>query len=801
MIRNRSKSCENRGHAAMKTALNTHSLSAALWLCVVAAVALLIPWRGPVAAEPAQEQAAEPAAPGQEPLEPGAVSPEAYAHFCTALSKMRSGDGRGALAELEQTVKLDPGAHRAWYHLASLQKGQGKLAEARQCLEQAVKLAPKEFRYHFELGRVLLLLNRFDEGIDSLEAAANLTEGRRAAIIYQQVGKYHLRRGEPEKAIEAYGKAMKASEEPLEIAKKLLALQEKQGDWEGAVETYRYLLEHNPEFTAALLKIAQVYQKAGKWDEAVGAYDEYLAAGPKLLEECAALSWARKAALKAGKPDKAQAYLAKLAEAFGRVLKEGEADSRLYAQLAALFNDAGEIQRAIDILEAGLEQATPPAAVEIHKTLADIYIQEAIPGKAEAELAAALDLNPDSAALHARMAVLRLDMCEYEAAALEIRKAMKLSDGPERLQYNGTLASIYSRMRRYDKAEAELEAVVEAQPNIARAWAMLGDLRRKAGRLEQAAEALRRALDLGSTDKLIQARWRLELVEVYQQLGQEDNARQEREVINNLAEDAGTAFSIAYLLYQQRHYEHSLEVIRSKLDDKTPDELKPPARALIAWVLQALGKPDDAVKEMQKSIDESPGKAGPYREMAGLLVKQARYNEALELLNKAIDLQPDEDEDMMVRLSKADLLGEMGRLEEARRCYQQIHDEHPEDPTVNNNFSYFLAVHNRDLDSALEMVKKALAQEPESAAYLDTFGWVLYRKGDYKGALLKINQAYTRQQDAVIAEHLGDVLAKLGRHQQALDAYREGLERDPDSENLAEKVKKMTELLKLPQEE
>jgi len=44
-------------------------------------------------------------------------------------------------------------------------------------------------------------------------------------------------------------------------------------------------------------------------------------------------------------------------------------------------------------------------------------------------------------------------------------------------------------------------------------------------------------------------------------------------------------------------------------------------------------------------------------------------------------------------------------------------------------------------------------------------------------------------------------LAKLGRHQQALDAYREGLERDPDSENLAEKVKKMTELLKLPQEE
>ena len=777
-----------------------HSL---LSLAAAAAVAFMS-----CVSEAAQEADEAPvAAPGQEAPDqeveepdPDGVSPEAYARFCSALSKMRSGDGAGAMADLEQTVKLDPGAHLAWYHLASLQRARGKLEEAQQCLLQAVELQPDEFRYHLELGRVLLTGGKYDEGIRSLNKAAGLTESRRAAMIYEQVGKYHLRKENYAAAIEAYAKAMRADDDPVEAAKPLLALQKKYGTPEQTIETYRYLMQARPNLTAGHIEIGKLYQQLEKWDDALAAFDKYLETDPELLQRCAVLSWARKAAVRAGDYEKSRAYLSKLHESFLEVLKASESDSRLYAQLVSLFDSAGEIERAVEILTTGLDQAEPPKAVEIHKVLADIHIRDAAPARAEASLVAALELNSDDPALHAKMAAFRADMCEYEAAALELRKAMKLANGLEKLQCQVELANIYTKMAKFDKAEEELQQVVAEQPNIGRIWAVLGGVQHKAGRLEKAAESLRRAIDLGAKEDQIEIHWRIELVEVYQELDRQDDARQEREVINNLAEDTEMAFSIGYLLFQRQHYEHSLALVQSKIADDTPGRARNAAQSLTGRIYDAMGKPEEAARQMQQMVDENPDDPMILREVAGMLQQQKKYQAALDMIEKALPLQADDnDGELMARLSKADILGDMGRIDEAQQIYSNILDEHPELPVVNNNFSYFYAVHNRNLDIALEMVKKALVQEPESAAYLDTLGWVLYRKGELDGALLKINQAYSRHQDGVIAEHLGDVLAGLGRLEQALQAYKEGLEFDPDSKELADKAKRTADALRQPQ--
>ncbi|MGI5868422.1 MAG: hypothetical protein ACOX9C_03115 [Kiritimatiellia bacterium] len=94
---------------------------------------------------------------------------------------------------------------------------------------------------------------------------------------------------------------------------------------------------------------------------------------------------------------------------------------------------------------------------------------------------------------------------------------------------------------------------------------------------------------------------------------------------------------------------------------------------------------------------------------------------------------------------------------------------HPDSATLKNSLAYTLALLERDLDKALELIDDALQVEPENSAYLDTLGWVLCKRGDYMGALRSLLRAIEHQQkpNYEIYDHVGDVLVKLGRGAEA----------------------------------
>jgi tetratricopeptide (TPR) repeat protein len=102
------------------------------------------------------------------------------------------------------------------------------------------------------------------------------------------------------------------------------------------------------------------------------------------------------------------------------------------------------------------------------------------------------------------------------------------------------------------------------------------------------------------------------------------------------------------------------------------------------------------------------------------------------------------------------------------------------------------AEHNLHLDEAEEMVGQALQFDPNNGAYLDTLGWVYFRKGKYEQALtelLRAEQNLTRP-DAVVLEHIGDTYAKMDRHPQALDFWQKAIALAPDNQLLADKIEK-----------
>lgn len=107
-----------------------------------------------------------------------------------------------------------------------------------------------------------------------------------------------------------------------------------------------------------------------------------------------------------------------------------------------------------------------------------------------------------------------------------------------------------------------------------------------------------------------------------------------------------------------------------------------------------------------------------------------------------------------------------------------------------NFLGYMLADRNIRLPEAKVLIEKALTAEPENPAFQDSMAWVLYRLGDYKNALnwiLKCQKNIT-QPDAVILDHLGDIRWKLGLKDQAIEAWKEAIELDPDNKIIRSKI-------------
>ena len=87
------------------------------------------------------------------------------------------------------------------------------------------------------------------------------------------------------------------------------------------------------------------------------------------------------------------------------------------------------------------------------------------------------------------------------------------------------------------------------------------------------------------------------------------------------------------------------------------------------------------------------------------------------------------------------------------------------------------------------MVRKALEQEPENGAYLDSLGWVFFQKGDLKKSEKYLLQAIGFVKDPEIYAHLGELYFRLGDEKKASAYLDEGLTRFPDNRNLKEKSK------------
>ena len=153
----------------------------------------------------------------------------------------------------------------------------------------------------------------------------------------------------------------------------------------------------------------------------------------------------------------------------------------------------------------------------------------------------------------------------------------------------------------------------------------------------------------------------------------------------------------------------------------------------------------------------------------------------LDALARGLAAYPDENALLYARALAWERRDDVPRAEADLR---KILVTEPENVAALNALGYTLADRTTRYQEALELIDRARVAEPDNAAIVDSYGWVLYRLGRNEEALVQLRRAWTLAKDPEIAAHVGEVLWVLGRKDEARRFFDEARKLDPDNRAL-----------------
>lgn len=246
-------------------------------------------------------------------------------------------------------------------------------------------------------------------------------------------------------------------------------------------------------------------------------------------------------------------------------------------------------------------------------------------------------------------------------------------------------------------------------------------------------------------------------------------------------------FYLGLVLREQKKYDLAEKELKQALTIKS--------RFADAWIhlcyLYIDKKDKEKALECAKNFNTILPENGSSWRILGFVQNSMRlFKEAAESLLKAEAYYP-ADPALLFELGMA--LERSGKKSEAELKFGKVLEINPDDHAAANYLGYMWAEQGKNLDSAQQLLEMALGKSPDNGAYLDSYGWILFMKGQYEGAKEYIQKAISKiDSDPIVYEHLGDILVKLNEIEGAKDAYNKSLELDsPNASTIREKIKKL----------
>jgi tetratricopeptide (TPR) repeat protein len=684
-----------------------------------------------------------------------------------------------ATRTFEAARRLDPDSAAIHRALVPLYFALDRLDDALTSCRRVLELDPGDYETGYRYARQLRVMGRHKEAIFVLERTAACPRLKEKLEVRAQVF-YDL--GQLQEEVGELDKAEKSLREVLTILDNPAALME-QGPYnreeivKQAAQTHERLgklylkskksAEAIAEFQAALKKdplrsplltfnLAEVYISQGELDKALEHIEQYLRSRPQGME-----GYEQRIKL--------QKQLGRQADIVPALARSAAADRNnqaLQLLLAREYRKAGQANLAEPIYDKLLEQS--PTA-DVYRGLFQLYKDEGERGLErllteldEAISRASIDdangkkkqmneMQPEvaqRAAVRARamLVVLRED-AELVRLLLPVATTRLRRGASLRFTTSSLLAELAGRTRLYAEAEQLYRYCLTIRSNNE----------------TQLYAGLLRVLSLAHKNR--------EIIEVCQQgLKKAPNTNRVLFFLEMAA---------AYMGLNQ--VEQSLQAADEAVQTAGP-ELKLSCRLERAQLLSQAERHEKAIAECQALLKEY-NQSGDVHRVRHLL--SAIYSNAQ---------QSDKAEEQLLLILKDD----------------------PDDATANNDLGYLWADQNKKLDEAEKRVRRALEldkrqrnsltrvgldSDRDNAAYVDSLGWVLFRKGDWQGARRELEKAVslpTGDDDPVVWDHLGDLYFRLkevdkagGAWRKAIELYESGGRRRPDERyrEIKEKLK------------
>ena len=412
--------------------------------------------------------------------------------------------------------------------------------------------------------------------------------------------------------------------------------------------------------------------------------------------------------------------------------------------------------------------AADPTQVEALKMQATWQIAVDDADGAITSLRTALDQSPQDDAAMTLMAQAYTRAGRHELARDYLSLAVEASDNaPEQsLRY----ARLLRNEERYLPAEDTLVAALRANPGNQAVLNELGQLyieMKDVSRARQVADTLRRQ----DTDASRQAANAIDLAILKAREGTA-GALKFLEGIAENSDEVGPKVAIVRTLLDDGKKEDALTYIEKAVGED-------PSNAVLQYVLHATqvanGQFGAAETGYRALLEEDPTRERVWIELIRILSAQGEREKINEVMEEGLEVLP---ESPNLLWSKASFLERDGDIDGAIEVYEGMYERLSTSPIVANNLASMLTTY-RDDEASLERAYNVARRlrGTDVPAFQDTYGWIMYRRGDYDQALANLEPAADAlRTDPIVQFHLAMTYLAVQRNDEALERFKRAVE-------------------------
>lgn len=571
-----------------------------------------------------------------------------------------------------------------------------------------------------------------------------------------------------------------------------------------AVNEAQSILNKDPDNLAAHRLLARIYVRtlgdlsntAGQRDTLAHATDQYREIVRLDPTDNDAPLWLARLYRLQNETDKAETVLRGL-------LAREPANEGAVEQLTQLLLDEGKSQEGISLLQGMLQRAPTPRLWEL---LGDAYNQIHDLTNAEMAYRKAAESQPDDIH-HLKVLAQTLLIEEKFPEALEQYQKLTQMDADDPDNYL-RLAEIYRRMKQLDKAEQNIRLAKAGAPNSLEVTYTEASIYEEEGRFDDAIRVLSEAVTAVKSESEFTPSRRRTLAILYQQLGQlyRENSNYsaavntfEEMIRLGPEEDRRARVMIMDTYRDARDMPKALETARKAVDAYPKERSILIAQALLFGENQ---QADQAVSKLHALLDGSPADFEVDLDIAQVYEQSKRWADAEQSVHEAEKVQGNASGAEMTGFLLGAILERQKKYDQAEQEFRKVLNANPHSASTLNYYGYMLADRGVRLDEAVDLIQRALVEEPGNAAYEDSLGWAYFKQDKLSEAEELLRQAAMREShDPTILSHLGDLYAKMGKDdlaeaqwQKSLDEWHRALPADFEQAKMAEVEQKITAL-------